>query len=182
MLFEKISSLHDKDFNCLHKFFIMSEKQLKEGSSAPLFSLPGQAGKKISIVDFRGKWVVLYFYPKDDTPGCTTEACDFTDSLKEFEKLDAVVLGVSVDSVESHQKFIEKYKLKINLLSDEQHKVIEKYGAWQLKNMYGKEFYGIVRSTFIIDPKGKIAHLWPKVNADGHVKEVMAKLQELKNN
>ena len=160
----------------------MPEKELEIGSSAIPFSLPNQANKKISLSNFKGKWVVLYFYPKDDTPGCTTEACDFTASLKEFEKLEAVVLGVSADSVESHQKFIEKYKLKINLLSDEQHKVIEKYGAWQLKNMYGKEFYGIVRSTFIIDPKGKIAHIWPKVTAEGHAKEVKAKLQELKKN
>ena len=129
----------------------MAKKELHEGMAAPNFSLPNQDNKKTSLSEFKGKWVVLYFYPKDDTSGCTIEACDFTDSLKEIEKLDAVVLGVSADSVESHQKFIVKYKLKINLLSDEQHKVIEKYGAWQLKNMYGKEYYGIVRSTFLIN-------------------------------
>ena len=159
----------------------MAKKEFKVGTKATSFSLPNQDNKKVSLSDFAGKWVVLQFYPKDDTPGCTIEACDFTDSLNEFERLDAVVLGISADSIESHQKFIQKHKLKITLLSDENHKVIEQYGAWQLKKMYGKEYYGIQRSTFIINPEGKIAHIWQKVTAEDHVKEVRAKLQELKN-
>src|SRR3989344_5759198 len=160
---------------------MMAKKELKVGMKAHSFSLPDPNDRKVSIDDSKGKWVVLYFYPRDDTPGCTIEACDFTGSLKEFEKLDAVVFGVSADSAESHRKFAQKHNLKITLLSDENHKVIGQYGAWQLKNMYGKECYGIQRSTFIIDPKGKLAHIWPKVNAEGHVKDVKEKLQELKN-
>ena len=153
------------------------------GQQVPEFSVASTGSKPVvSLSSLAGRKIVLYFYPKDDTPGCTTEACDFTDSLKDFKKIGAVVLGISADSVESHQKFIQKYKLKVTLLSDEKHKAIEKYGAWQLKNMYGKEYYGIVRSTFIINPEGKIAHAWPKVTAEGHAKEVRKKLTELKKN
>jgi len=158
----------------------MPKKMPKIGMPAPDFSLPNQQNREVSLSDFKGKWVVLYFYPKDDTPGCTTEACDFTESLEDFEGLDAVVLGVSADSVALHRKFADKYKLKINLLSDEKHKVIEKYGAWQLKNMYGKKYHGIVRSTFLINPNGKISRIWPKVTAEGHAKEVKANLEELR--
>jgi thioredoxin-dependent peroxiredoxin len=124
--------------------------------------------------------VVLYFYPKDDTPGCTVEACDFTAGLKDFEGLEAVVLGCSPDSPESHRKFIAKYKLKIRLLSDPGHVALEKYGAWGEKNMYGKISMGVIRSTVIIDPAGKIARHWPKVRADGHAADVRQALEELR--
>jgi len=155
-------------------------KEIAAGSKAPEFCLQDSSGKKVCLKDFRGKWAVVYFYPADDTPGCTTEACDFTASLKEFEKLSAIVLGISPDSQESHRKFTEKYKLKVKLLSDEKHEVLKKYGAWQLKSMYGKEYYGVVRSTFLINPEGKVAFAWPKVKAEGHAKEVKNKLEELK--
>ncbi len=153
---------------------------LSVGDKAPEFCLPNQDDIEICLRDLKGKWVVLYFYPKDLTPGCTTEACDFTNELDEFEKLDAIVLGVSADSTKKHRSFIEKKNLKITLLSDEDHKVIEAFGAWQLKKMYGKEFMGIVRSTFIIDPEGIVQALWPKVKVKGHVLEVKEKLKELK--
>ncbi len=153
---------------------------LKVGDKAPEFCLPNQDDVEICLRDLKGKWVVLYFYPKDLTPGCTTEACDFTNELDEFEKLDAIVLGVSADSTKKHRSFIEKKNLKITLLSDEDHKVIEAFGAWQLKKMYGKEFMGIVRSTFIIDPEGVIKAVWPKVKVKGHVQQVKEKLMELK--
>ncbi len=153
---------------------------LKVGDKAPEFCLPNQDDVEICLRDLKGKWVVLYFYPKDLTPGCTTEACDFTNELDEFEKLDAIVLGVSADSTKKHRSFIEKKNLKITLLSDEDHKVIEAFGAWQLKKMYGKEFMGIVRSTFIIDPEGIIKAVWPKVKVKGHVQQVKEKLMELK--
>ena len=129
--------------------------------------------------DFRGKWIVLYFYPKDNTSGCTREAVDFIEHLDEFEKLNAAVLGVSPDSVKSHQRFIEKHNLKVTLLSDPEHKVIEQYGAWQLKKMYGREYYGVVRSTFLINLDGHISYIWPKVKVKGHVEEVKKKLIEL---
>ncbi|HEY0706245.1 MAG TPA: peroxiredoxin, partial [Polyangia bacterium] len=126
-------------------------------------------------------WTVLYFYPKDDTPGCTIQACDFTAGLKAFEKLDATVIGCSPDSTESHRKFIAKHKLTITLLSDPERETIKTYGAWGEKNLYGKVSEGVLRSTVIIDPKGKVAHHWPKVSAKGHADEVQEKLQELKN-
>lgn len=150
------------------------------GKAAPAFKLPDQDGKTVSLADFRGQWVALYFYPKDDTPGCTKEACQFTDSIKDFEKLDAVVLGCSADGAEAHRKFIAKYKLKITLLSDTDHAVMEKYGAWGEKNMYGKVTMGVIRSTVIIDPAGKIAHHWKKVQSDGHAEKVREKLAELR--
>jgi len=158
----------------------MSEQvKLEPGKKAAAFTLPNQDGKKVGLKDYEGKWVVLYFYPKDDTPGCTTEACDFTSGLKAFEKLNATVLGVSADSPESHRKFIAKYKLKITLLSDSDRKVMAKYGAFGIKKMYGKEVEGVIRSTFIIDPGGKIAHVWYGVKATGHVDKVQEKLAEL---
>lgn len=158
----------------------MNDNKLVVGEQAPDFCLPNQDGKEICLKDFRGKWVILYFYPKDNTPGCTLEAKDFTNHLEEFQKLDAVVLGVSKDSVKSHKRFIEKHGLKITLLSDPEHKVIESYGAWGVKKRYGKEYYGTIRSTFIIDPEGKIAAVWYNVRVKGHVEEVKKKLEELK--
>lgn len=149
------------------------------GAKAPAFTLLNQDDLKTKLFDFKGQWVVLYFYPKDDTPGCTTEACDFTGGLKSMEKLNATVIGVSADSTESHRKFIKKFKLKVTLLSDPDHEMIDKYGVWQLKNNYGKEYMGIVRTTYLIDPAGKVAHVWEKVSAEGHAKDVMAKLKEL---
>ena len=157
----------------------MDTVKLKTGQKAPAFSLSNQDEKKISLGDYEGMWVVLYFYPKDDTPGCTTEACDFTSGLKAFEKLNATVLGVSPDSPTSHRDFIAKQNLKIALLSDCEKKVLAKYGAWGTKKMYGKEVEGVIRSTFIIDPEGRVAHAWYGVKADGHVEKVREKLAEL---
>ncbi len=153
--------------------------ELKAGDLAPEFCLPDADEKEVCLKDFRGKWVVLYFYPKDNTSGCTREAIDFTEHLEEIEKLGAVVLGVSPDSTKSHVKFREKHNLKVTLLSDPEHKVLEMYGVWQLKKMYGREYYGVVRSTFLIDPDGKIAHIWRKVKVKGHVDDVINRLKEL---
>ncbi len=149
---------------------------------APAFSLPNQDGKKVSLKDLLGQWTVLYFYPKDDTPGCTTEACEFTTNWDQFQKLSARVIGVSPDSPESHQKFIAKHKLRIELLSDPEHEVLAKYGAWGEKNNYGKIYEGVLRTTVLIDPQGKIAHVWEKVKAAGHAEAVAAKLAELHAN
>ena len=149
------------------------------GQKAPAISLPDQNGTKVSLSDFVGKWVVVYFYPKDDTPGCTTEACEFTDSLKQYEKLNAVVLGISPDSVDSHKRFAAKHDLKIMLLADPERKVLEKYGAYGEKMMYGKKVTGVIRSTVLVDPKGKVAHTWPTVKAAGHAQKVAEKLTEL---
>ncbi len=149
------------------------------GKNAPAFSQQDASGKQISLKDLKGQWAVVYFYPKDDTPGCTVEACEFTASIADFGKLNATVIGVSPDSPEKHQKFIEKYKLAVTLLSDPEHKMLESYGAWGTKVMYGKESVGVVRSTVIIDPQGKIAHHWPKVTAKGHAEEVKVKLEAL---
>lgn len=154
---------------------------LKEGAKAPAFALMNQNHQKVKLTDSKDSWVILYFYPKDSTPGCTQEAKDFSKMLKDFHRLKAVVYGVSPDSVESHQKFIDKYKLKVDLLSDEDKKVLKTYKVWQKKKLYGREFMGVVRSTFIIDPKGKIAALWPKVKVNGHSLEVKKRLQELQN-
>lgn len=143
------------------------------------FCLPDQNSKTVCLDEFKGKWVVLYFYPKDNSKGCTLEAINFTESLKDFEELDAVVIGVSPDSVKRHQNFVKKHDLKVLLLSDEEHEVLEKYGAWQVKKMYGREFYGVVRSTFIINPDGYIEHAWRKVRVKGHVEEVKQKLSQL---
>ncbi|WP_281951498.1 thioredoxin-dependent thiol peroxidase [Nitrosophilus kaiyonis] len=154
---------------------------LEIGKKAPEFCLKNQDEVEICLKDLKGKWVVLYFYPKDNTPGCTTEACDFTSELEEFEKLDAVILGVSPDSCESHRKFIEKKNLKITLLCDENREVLKAYGAWGIKKMYGKEYEGVIRSTFLIDPDGNIAFIWPKVRVKGHVEKVKEKLKELQS-
>ena len=146
---------------------------------APAFSLKSTTGKTVKLSDFKGRPVVLYFYPKDDTPGCTKEACAFRDRLSEIEGLGAVVQGVSADSVESHQKFTEKYTLNFPLLADTEHAVAEKYGAWREKNMYGRVSMGIQRSTYLIGADGRIAKLWKKVSVDGHDADVIAALQEL---
>lgn len=149
------------------------------GSKAPAFKLPASTGTTISLKEYLGKHVVLYFYPRDDTPGCTTEACGFRDEIGNFESSDTVVLGVSTDSVASHQKFATKFSLPFPLLADEDHAIAEKYGVWVEKNMYGKKSMGIQRATFLIDKTGKIAAAWPKVKVDGHVAEVAAKLAEI---
>ncbi|HED07740.1 MAG TPA: thioredoxin-dependent thiol peroxidase [Ignavibacteria bacterium] len=150
---------------------------LEEGKKAPQFTLKDQSGKSVSLKDFLGKKVVLYFYPKDDTPGCTKEACNFRDDFKEIKKENAVILGVSADSETRHKKFVEKYKLPFTLLSDENKKVLEKYGVWQEKSMYGRKYMGIVRSTFIIDEKGKLKKIFPKVKVTNHNKEVLEALR-----
>ena len=150
------------------------------GSKAPAFAAKNQDDRLVRLADFKGQWVVLYFYPKDDTPGCTTEACEFTASIKDFEKLDAVVLGCSPDSTERHRKFIAKYKLKVSLLSDPDHEMLEAYGAWGDKKLYGRSFLGVLRSTVLISPDGKIAHHWPKVKAAGHADEVGETLRQLR--
>jgi peroxiredoxin Q/BCP len=150
------------------------------GKKAPAFSLPNQNDETIKLGDLAGRWVVLYFYPKDDTPGCTTEACELTAGIKAFEKLGATIYGCSPDSTEKHRKFIAKYDLKVGLLSDPEHATIEAYGAWGEKNNYGKTYMGVIRSTVIIDPQGKVAHHFPRVKAEGHAEEVRAKLQELR--
>ena len=163
---------------------------IKTGNKAPDFKLPNQDYKIISLKDFSSKWAVLYFYPKDNTSGCTKEACDFTDSLKNYERLDAVVLGVSPDSTDSHRNFIKKHNLKINLLSDSDKKVHKAYGACGKKKNYGKEYEGVIRSTFIISPDGKVVETWTNVKVrvkrkdeeNKHVDVVEERLKELQNN
>jgi peroxiredoxin Q/BCP len=157
-----------------------SDRKLEAGTAAPAFSAPDQDDKTAKLSDYKGQWLVLYFYPNDDTPGCTTEACDFTNGLKDFEKLEAAVVGCSPNTTESHRKFIAKYKLKVRLLSDPEHKVMTAYNAWGEKVLYGKKSVGTIRSTVIIDPKGKIAHHWATVKAAGHADAVREKLKELR--
>lgn len=152
---------------------------LEVGDIAPEFCLPNQDDVEICLRDLKGKWIVLYFYPRDNTPGCTTEACEFTEAAPDFSSLDALILGVSADSTKKHRNFIEKHNLGITLLSDESTDMMQKYGVWQLKKNYGKEYMGIVRTTFIINPEGKIAAKWDKVRVKGHVEAVKEKLEEL---
>ncbi len=149
------------------------------GQTAPDFNLLADDGKKIKLKDLRGTPVVLYFYPKDDTPGCTREACAFRDRHKELHKLGAKVLGVSADGVESHVKFRDKYELNFPLLADTDHAIAEKYGAWREKNMYGKKSMGIQRSTFLIDAAGLVRKVWARVSVDGHDEKVLEALKEL---
>jgi thioredoxin-dependent peroxiredoxin len=153
--------------------------ELQVGQMAPSFQLPTQTGETISLEDYRGQVVVLYFYPKDDTPGCTKEACGFRDFVTEFRGLGAVILGVSRDSVKSHLKFAEKYQLNFPLLADENGEVCEAYGVLKNKNMFGRQVFGIERTTFIIDREGKIAKIFPKVKVDEHVNEVLAAVESL---
>ena len=152
--------------------------ELKEGNKAPDFTAIDQDGKKVKLSSFRDKKnIVLYFYPKDMTPGCTTQACDFRDQQKSFK--NTVILGVSIDSQERHQKFIEKYDLPFTLLADVDKKVVQKYGVWQEKKLYGKTFMGIVRSTFIIDKTGTVRKIFVKVKVKNHIEEVLNALKEL---
>ena len=149
---------------------------LKVGDQAPEFTAPADGGGKIKLKDLRGKKVVLYFYPKDNTPGCTTEACDFRDNIALFAKQGAAVLGVSPDSVASHDRFKSKFDLPFPLISDPQHEIAEAYGVWQEKSLYGRKFMGIVRSTFVMDDKGKIAEIYRKVRVKDHVRSLLKTL------
>jgi peroxiredoxin Q/BCP len=153
---------------------------IEAGQKAPAFTLTGDDGSKVRLADLAGGPVVLYFYPKDDTPGCTKEACAFRDLAADMKKLGAKVFGVSPDDVESHAAFRDKYKLNFPLLADVDHKLAEKYGAWREKNMYGKKSMGVQRSTFLIDAAGKVAKVWKRVQVDGHDQQVLAALKELK--
>jgi len=153
---------------------------LEIGISAPEFCLSNQDDVEICLRDLRGKWIVLYFYPKDSTPGCTTEACEFSEAMDAYDDMGAIILGVSADSTKSHRNFIEKKELAITLLSDPTTQMMQNYGVWALKKNYGKEYMGIVRSTYIIDPKGIIRASWTNVKVKDHVakvKEELAKLQ-----
>jgi len=152
---------------------------LKPGTKAPAFSLPTDDGSTVALKDLKGKKVILYFYPKDDTSGCTTEACEFRDSWKSVQKAGAVVLGVSPDPVTAHLKFRKKYSLPFPLLADTDHAVAEAYGAWGEKSMYGRKYFGILRSTFIIDGGGKVVKVFEKVKPKGHAGEVLAALEEV---
>ena len=156
----------------------MATKEIKEGNKAPDFTALDQDGEKVTLSSFMGKKnIILYFYPKDMTPGCTTQACDFRDQQKNFKS--TIILGVSIDSQERHQKFIEKYDLPFTLLADIDKKVVQKYGVWQEKKLYGKTFMGIVRSTFIIDKTGTVRKKFVKVRVKNHIEEVLNALKEL---
>jgi len=149
---------------------------LEPGTKAPLFALPAGNGQLFSLKELRGKKVVLYFYPKDDTPGCTREACSFQENIKALEKRGAIVLGVSADSTKSHAKFAEKYGLSFPLISDEKKEIVKKYGVWKEKSFMGRRYMGIERTTFVIDEEGTIRHIFPKVKVDGHTEEILAVL------
>ncbi|RIK84629.1 MAG: thioredoxin-dependent thiol peroxidase [Planctomycetota bacterium] len=152
---------------------------IEPGKKAPDFTLTSDAGRKVRLADLAGSPVVLYFYPKDDTPGCTKEACAFRDVAGELQSLGAKVLGVSPDDVASHARFRDKYSLNFPLLADADHAVAERYGAWREKNMYGKKSMGVQRSTYVIDAAGKVAHVWKRVQVDGHDQQVLAALRGL---
>ena len=152
------------------------ELTLKAGDKAPAFAVATSGGGRISLADYKGQNVILYFYPKDDTPGCTKEACAFRELFADFKKKGAVVLGVSVDSPKAHDKFIEKYKLPFSLLADEDHKIVESYGVWGEKQFMGRRYQGIHRVTFLIGGDGKIKRIWPKVKPEEHAAEVLAAL------
>ncbi len=151
---------------------------LNVGNKAPIFSLVANDGKNYSLKDFKGKKIVIYFYPKDDTSGCTAEACSFRDNLTSIKKKGAVLLGVSPDGLKSHEKFVSKYDLNFPVLSDESKEMLSEYGVWQEKSMYGRKYMGVVRTTYIIDEKGKISHIFPKVKVDGHTEEILKALSE----
>lgn len=151
-------------------------KELEIGDKAPELAIPDQDGKKVTLKGLKGKQVVLYFYPKDDTPGCTKESCDFRDSVALLKKAGAVILGVSLDGQASHQKFIKKFSLPFPLLSDEDKTVSKAYGVYKEKSMYGKKYWGIERSTFVINPDGTLKSIFRKVKVDGHVEEVLSAL------
>lgn len=153
--------------------------ELEIGAPAPAFTLPASGGETVALSDLRGRKVVLYFYPKDDTPGCTKEAIGFTEAQAEFEKTDCVVLGLSKDTVAKHDKFVAKHELGITLLSDAEAETVEAYGAWVEKAMYGKKYMGIDRSTYLIDRNGNLARIWRKVKVPGHVEEVLEAAKDL---
>lgn len=157
----------------------MAKPKLEPGTKAPEFNLPDQDGTAVTLEKFHGSWLVLYFYPRDNTSGCTAEAVDFTASITAFRKLNAKIVGVSPDTVESHRKFIQKQDLVLQLLSDGDKKVLKLYGVWQIKKLYGKESYGVVRSTFLIDTDGIIRRRWDRVKVAGHVEDVLNTLKEL---
>ncbi|HIF37104.1 MAG: thioredoxin-dependent thiol peroxidase [Methanobacteriota archaeon] len=156
------------------------KKILEVGDSAPDFDIPNQNGDIINLKNFENKWSVIYFYPRDDTPGCTIEAKEFTDLNKQFEKLGCSIVGVSPDNEAKHCKFIDKYDLKIDLLADTEKTMLDDYGVWQEKSMYGKTYMGVVRTTYLINPDGNIAEAWTKVKAKGHAEAVLERLIELK--
>ena len=153
---------------------------LKIDDKAPEFCLPNQDDVEICLRDIAGKWIVLYFYPRDNTPGCTTEACEFTEAAPDFSELDAIIIGVSADTTKKHRNFIEKYDLGITLLSDEETSMMQEYGVWQMKKNYGKEYMGIVRTTLIINPEGIIKAVFANVRVKEHVEKVKAELERLK--
>ncbi|MCZ1264014.1 MULTISPECIES: thioredoxin-dependent thiol peroxidase [Paenibacillus] len=152
---------------------------LTEGKLAPDFELPSSTGETVKLSDYRGQRVLIYFYPKDMTSSCTQQACDFRDRHEEFKGLNTVILGISIDPMKQHDKFIAKYGLPFILLSDEEHQVAEQYGVWQLKKMYGKEYMGMVRSTFLIDEEGILLKSWSKVRVKGHIEAALEALQQL---
>lgn len=147
------------------------------GAVAPSFSLPDESGTTHTLAQYAGRWIVIYFYPKDDTPGCTVEACGFRDASADFKKRGAVVLGVSPDDAKSHAKFIAKFKLPFTLLADTEQAMCKAFGVWQEKSMYGRRYMGVARTTYLIDPKGKVAARWDKVKVQGHEMEVLAKIE-----
>ena len=153
------------------------ELKLKEGDEAPAFTASASGGRRVSLADFKGRNVILYFYPRDDTPGCTKEACAFRDHFAAFKKKGAVVLGVSTDPVKSHDKFVVKFKLPFTLLADEDKAIVEAYGVWGQKSFMGRKYLGTHRVTFLIGPDGKIKRIWPKVKPEEHAAEVLAALQ-----
>jgi peroxiredoxin Q/BCP len=152
---------------------------MKVGQSAPKFTAQNPTGDNISLQDFHHQWLVLYFYPKDNTPGCTTEAIEFTEKLAEFQALNAQIVGISPDSIAVHRKFIDKHNLGITLLSDPEHQIAEQYNVWQLKKFMGKEYMGIIRSTFIIDPTGNVAQIWSNVRVKNHVDNVLTQFKKI---
>ena len=155
---------------------------MKIGDFAPDFAAIDRQSKSISLQDFKSQWLVLYFYPKDNTPGCTTQAIEFTEKLPQFQALNTQIVGISPDSIASHGKFITKHNLEIILLSDPEHQIAETYGVWQLKKFMGKEYMGIVRSTFLLDPSGKITQIWSNVRVKNHVDAVLDAVKQLTAN
>lgn len=153
--------------------------KLKLNKLAPEIKLPDQNGDIHKLSDYKGKWVLIYFYPKDDTPGCTTEACGIRDTFPKFGKLDAKVIGISTDSAAKHKKFADKYKLPFTLLADENKKIVEKYGVWAEKSMYGRKYFGTLRTSFLVDPKGKIVRIYEQVKPAEHAAQVLSDLKEL---
>jgi len=153
---------------------------LKVGQKAPGFKLPDQEGEIHDLKDYLSNWVLIYFYPKDDTSGCTAEACAVRDELPNFKKLKCKVFGISPDTVESHKKFAEKYKLNFTILADPDKKVLEKYGVWQEKSMYGRKYMGVIRSSYLIDPNGKVTKVYEKVKPEQHADQVLEDLVQLK--